>query len=610
MKNIFTIVFTILFGVQGYSQKTPKTITEEGAWCWFADPRAISYKNNSGTIDATYVGYIDVHGSIKATQINHLTHTTKEVLIRSYFQPDDHNNPTFLVLPDERVMVFYSRHTDESCFYYRVSKKPGDITSLGKEFRLETKNNTTYPSPFILSDDPEHIYLCWRGINWHPTIARLTIPDKEDNVQFDWGPYQMIKSLNGKGGVRPYAKYISNGKDKIYVAYTTNHPDNGEVNYIYFNYFDVNTKSLNDIKDTYLSKVEEGAFSVDLSEEYQKEYPLTIVDDTKNRNWLWEVSMDEQGYPIIATVRINKNKTSHDYFHSRWNGTAWQQTFLTNAAGHFHQSPNIEKCYSAGMAIDKSNPFVIYASEPIEGKFGKKYELMKYTVSKEGSIASKEQLTFNSEKNNSRPFAIDNQQKDLQLVWMYGDYYDWMVSKTRPQGYPTAIRTFMEVPSQKLDLDKGLIKTSETAKKLKFKKLKSFTIALEINMNKEAYSGEIFKTNAFSFAVTERDLPKPYFLIDEDKKVSENVFGSSDTWQQKNRSTSGQWYTPSKYGELKLVVTYNNGKLTSYINGLIDQVIEVKKLKIKDLSFDDFKGTISGVKVYKRALSQDEIKNF
>ena len=43
---------------------------------------------------------IDVHGTIKATQINHITNSTNEILIRSYFQPDDHNNPTFLVLPD------------------------------------------------------------------------------------------------------------------------------------------------------------------------------------------------------------------------------------------------------------------------------------------------------------------------------------------------------------------------------------------------------------------------------------------------------------------------------------------------------------------------------
>ena len=64
-----------------------------------------------------------------------------EVLIRSYFQPDDHNNPTFLVLPDERIMIFYSRHTDEPCFYYRISRIPGDITTLGEEKVIKTKDN-------------------------------------------------------------------------------------------------------------------------------------------------------------------------------------------------------------------------------------------------------------------------------------------------------------------------------------------------------------------------------------------------------------------------------------------------------------------------------------
>ena len=145
----------------------------------------------------------------------------QEVLIRSYFQPDDHDNPTFLVLPDERVMIFYSRHTDERCFYYRVSQKPGDITTLGEEKKILTKHNTTYPSPFILSDDPEHIYLCWRGMGWHPTIAKLSLPDKKDNVKVEWGPYQLVQST----GARPYAKYASNGKDKIFFTYTTGHPD-------------------------------------------------------------------------------------------------------------------------------------------------------------------------------------------------------------------------------------------------------------------------------------------------------------------------------------------------------------------------------------------------
>ena len=169
------------------AQPHPTPIADEGAWCWFADPRALHHESRDGRINKSYVGYIDRHGNIKAMQYDFRTGQQEEILIRSYFQPDDHNNPTFLVLPDERVMVFYSRHTDEPCFYYRITRLPGDLTTLGKEQVIATENNTTYPSPFLLSDDPTHIYLCWRGIGWHPTIARLTLPDADDRVQVDWG---------------------------------------------------------------------------------------------------------------------------------------------------------------------------------------------------------------------------------------------------------------------------------------------------------------------------------------------------------------------------------------------------------------------------------------
>ena len=74
-----------------------ETIAEEGAWCWFADPRALHYENKKSKINATYLGYIDNHGSIKATQIDYKKKTRQEVLVRSWFQPDDHNNPAFLV---------------------------------------------------------------------------------------------------------------------------------------------------------------------------------------------------------------------------------------------------------------------------------------------------------------------------------------------------------------------------------------------------------------------------------------------------------------------------------------------------------------------------------
>ena len=170
MKKLFLMVMAVWAGLAGTAaaqnslSPAEATVYEgdklaaEGAWCWFADPRALHYENASGTINSSYVGYIDVHGAVKAVQYDFLKGRRSEVLIRSYFQPDDHNNPTFLVLPDERVMIFYSRHTDEPCFYYRISQVPGDITTLGEEKKILTKDNTTYPSPFILSADPELIY--------------------------------------------------------------------------------------------------------------------------------------------------------------------------------------------------------------------------------------------------------------------------------------------------------------------------------------------------------------------------------------------------------------------------------------------------------------------
>lgn len=312
----------------------------------------------------------------------------------------------------------------------------GDITTLGEEKRIETKNNTTYPSPFILSDDPEHIYLCWRGIGWHPTIAKLSLPDDKDEVDVVWGPYQIVQST----GARPYAKYMSNGKDKIYLTYTTGHPDNELPNFLYFNYIDIKTLQLTDVRGTVLSTIADGTFKVNKTGDYAKQYPSTVVDNPSERDWVWQIASDRNGNPVIAMVRISDNKESHDYYYAKWNGHEWKKTFLINAGGHFHQTPNLEKCYSAGMAIDPSNVNEVYCSLPVEGKYGKVYEIVRFIMSEDGEVISKEAVTKDSQLNNVRPYMIPaSEGTPLRLTWMYGNYYDWIVSLQHPQGYSTGI---------------------------------------------------------------------------------------------------------------------------------------------------------------------------
>ena len=577
-------------------------ISEEGAWCWFADPRAIHYTNADGSINASYIGYIDVHGNVKAMQIDHNTGRRTEVLVRSYFQPDDHNNPTFLVLPDERVLIIYSRHTDEPAFYYRVSKRPGDISVLGEEKCIVTNHNTTYPSPFLMSDDPEHFYLCWRGLGWHPTIARLTLPDEEDNVQIVWGPYQMVQST----GARPYAKYYSNGKDKLYMTYTTGHPDNEWPNWLYFNVINLNAEkqtdgtvtvspTLEDIKGNHLSVIADGKFRVNKSAEYKQTYPYTLVDaPTNSRAWVWQIACDTEGLPAIAMVRIDRSKNQHQYYYAKWTGEAWRLTDLADGGGRFHPS-NTEYCYSGGEALDPANPNVIYLSIPTKGRTGKSiHEIWRYTLNNQGQVVMKEQVTRNSEKNNVRPFVLPGSEgSPLRLMWMHGDYAYWIVKKGYPTGFPTAIHAH---------LPKGRIPCQEVSKATKG----AFTIDVSMQLPADHYHGNLLTTQSFSYGL-DKESVKPYVEMGGNRYYSTNQLYTSDNWATNCTGTHGDnWPTP--HATLCITFTYDGNHLTVYRNGLIDQVIEVRKLKASQVNKGDIPGCSINVESYDRCLPQEELQ--
>lgn len=609
-------------------------IDSEGAWCWFADPRAISYRNEEGTIDVTIIGYIDIHGNIKATQVNNITNKVDDVLIRTNLQPDDHNNPTFIVLPDERIVVFYSRHTDERCFWYRVTREKGDITTFGPEKCLVTAEKTTYPSPFLLSDDPDHLYLCWRGIEWHPTMAQLSLPDEDGNIEFTWGPNQVIRSWAQSSGCRPYAKYTSNGKDTIHVTYTATHPDNVDPNSVYYNA----------IKFTDFT---EGAVKVEIQGitgntltttlpfhvDNKETDPSYVVDDryVSKRGWVWQIALAEDGYPVIAMVRISSDKTSHDYYYVKWNGEKWVKTFLTNGGGKFHPS-NTERCYSGGMSIDVENPNVIYCSKPVAGAFGNIYEIVKYTMSADGTeIVSEEQITRNSLKNNVRPWVIPGTDgKDMRVLWMHGDYYHWMVSKNYPAGYPTAIWADTELPKEEVNLDDCVIKedydtiggafvsTTETANFVTENSVEGeFTVSANVYLEGK-YEGDILDMGNIKISVKNMSTlygpdkyetrPRVTVTVGDKEYVTTNVYGNSDDWKYYSTGTSGDYYFTKYQGFINHTISYDGEYLTLYRDGLIDLKEKIKLEGIEKVTVGGFDGYLENVYVYDRALNHDEIR--
>src|SRR5574344_13517 len=615
MKRLFFVAVLLLTVITTNAQTT---IAEEGAWCWFADPRALRITNSipGGTkdVDRNIMGYIDRHGSIKLTQVDWKTETTEDVLVRSYFQPDDHTKPSFIPLPDGRILVFYSRHSAEPCFYYRVSLKAGDATQWGTEYKLNNPNKTTYPNPFILSDDPTHIYLCWRGIGWHPTIAKLSMPDAEGKSDYLWGPYQMLQST----GARPYAKYFSNGKDKIYVAYTTGHPDNEYPNWLYMNAFDVNTKQLQDIDGDSLSTIgSDKLFQVAKTDAYLAAYPKTVVDHTAtSRDWIWNMAIDYDNNPVIGMVKINQDRTDHNYYYARWTGTEWQQAFIANAGGHFHLSEGTEMCYSGGMAIDRDDPKQVYCSVPVNGV----YEIWHYTLDDNLYVVGKEAITQNSTKNNVRPFVIEGtQDSKLRLIWMQGDYYYWMVNKRFPMGFSTAVKTKTTLPgtsgtalgnllSGPVTMESGTAKAFKDISSYKGVSKGNFSISIDMEISSQKYSGTIVSGDNWTYTLNSTDLyPRP--TIGDSTYVSNNKLATSDSWQQHDGSTDGVWCEPAKLGKWNLTIIYNKekGQVTTYRNGLIDQRIDETNFSAPD-SVGSFEGELYSLAFTSDIVTTADIK--
>ncbi len=580
-------------------------VAREGAWCWFADPRATHYEDAVAKVNVSWIGYIDVHGNIKAMQVDFVTGRKNEVLVRSNFQPDDHNNPTFLVLPDGRVMIFYMEHTAEPRFYYRISVNAYDITQLGEEKIITVANNTTYPSPFILSDDPTHIYLCWRGINWHPTIGRLTMPDENDDCSFDFGPKQIVQST----AARPYVKYQSNGKDIIYLTYTTGHPDNEYPNWVYFNTIDINASGtegpiLRDVKGNQLSVIGNGPFYIYKTSDYKNSYPLTVVDAPSNyRDWIWQIATDGDDNPVVAMVRINNAKTSHEFYYARWTGSAWRLTDIGNGGGSFH-GQNRELCYSSGLAIDPDTVNNVYVSLPTANASGANvYELWKYVLDDAGNITDKKQLTKNSLKNNVRPFMLPGSaQSPLRLCWMYGDYTYWY--KT----YPTELRSYWKLPEEAVDLTNGQLKTgtmnnqvmaeSQQVELLEGTSDGAFTVSISPTIAVNPYSGELLHIGS-----------NLTFGLNANHYIYATVNGTTYT-------SATQLYTadtPSTYYNCPitqpcLTLTYDGSRLTIYRNHLIEMIVDAGGLVLGDVSVGGFTGSMGSYSIYNRALSQDEVR--
>lgn len=404
-----------------------QVITRDGAWCWFSDPRAIYVD------DKMFGGFVDKEGSIWAFCYDPSTCQSKQYKLFNKLDYDDHANPSIMALSDQRLVLFFSAHggTKNSPIYYAVSKYPSDISSWEEvqeiNPEMEGSLGVCYTNPVMLSDENNRVYLFFRGRDFKPTCIYT------DDLKTWSQPINLVRNDPGYGqGGRPYTKITTNHKDKIFFAFTDAHPRDRATNSIYFMMY----------KNGKICKADGTVVSETLGSiipsQVDKVYDATRTFD---KAWIWDIAFDESEKPILVYARFSDRDNKHSYWYARWNGIKWENHKITDAGQWFQRTeyvkekPEYECNYSGGVYLDHENPNILYTSRPINDRF----EIEKWTFTGGKQKWITEAMTYQSEKDNVRPFVVRNHRgSQPSVLWMYNYKYPGF------KAYDCAIRTDQE----------------------------------------------------------------------------------------------------------------------------------------------------------------------
>lgn len=303
---------------------------------------------------------------------------------------------------------------------------------------------------------------------------------------------------------------------------------------------------------------------------------------------------------MVLFTRLDDARTTHNFYYTRWTGTEWCETGLGYAGHAFHKNwSSRERCYSSGMALDPDTINHIYLSLPTkdgEVNVNGVYELWKYVIDDEGAITSKTQLTYESKKNNVRPYVLPGSAgTPLRLAWMNGDYYFWVANKNYPQGFPTSLVTDCELPVQPIEIEQGLDAATDAA---------AFTISVQTKMPTTAssYLGTFFNNQRFSL-----DVISGYLLqltLDSQSYKGSGRFLATDHYYRGVNPVTDQ--SAALLPKATMTLTYDGQRLTLYRNELVDLQLDVEGLTLGDIQAGTYAN--AQLRTWNRPLNNDEVR--
>ena len=388
------------------AKRRPRTVIwSRGAWSWFADPRAVEVL---GRYDQTFVGWIDWNGRVTVGAYDPRFGVMRSRTIGGLFH-DDHGNPALFVEPDKRLTVFWSGHNG-SDMNYRSTIRPEDISAWGPTrqvpSRLPGSKGFTYPNPVLLPAEGNRLYLFWRGSDWSQDYATRTLD----------GHWSASRRLISAQGQRPYLKVDSNRSNTIALAFTDGHPRETTTSIYYAAY---RRGALWTAAGRLLARLGGAPIAPSQADRVYNGRAAGVSA------WVWDVAFDSHQRPVIVYATF-PSVGDHAYWYAHWTGRRWISHFMT-FAGPTISPGTIELQYSGGIALDHSNPSIVYVSRKVHGWF----DIERWTTPNGGFSWRRTTVVRTVGADNIRPVVPRGYTGGpMGLVWLHGHYGTYTTYRT------------------------------------------------------------------------------------------------------------------------------------------------------------------------------------
>jgi hypothetical protein len=273
----------------------------------------------------------------------------------------------------------------------------------------------SYSNLVSLADEDGRIYNFFRGIGYSTTFVT------SDDAGATWSPPQQLLRPEGGAARRPYVKYASDGRGRIDLFYTADHPRQLATDVLHV-YYEAGILHRSD-----------GTPSQPLPDTGGAPMPVaagTVVAPANvfGRGWVWDVEYTTDGAPVGAFVTAADGADGFDlrYHVARWDADAarWQVREIARAGAPLYRA---EPHYAGGISLDPSDPDAVYISADIDPQTGRQtehHQIYRGVTADSGDTWTWTTVTPDATEDHIRPF-VPRGGHDV-LLWLRGRYTSYV----------------------------------------------------------------------------------------------------------------------------------------------------------------------------------------